>query len=99
MKTYTVYFSQEVCLKTMDDVFDKNLKKWVYKEVEKWSDVFVFHSLAVAKKFIKQNLNFYKSSVITKTWSNGDWENLGEIVLKGNNKKFVANTKQKKENY
>lgn len=34
-----------------------------------------------------------------KTWVNGDWENLGPIKLTGNNKTFVANTRQKVANY
>lgn len=41
----------------------------------------------------------YKGSCITKTWANGDWENLGEIKLAGSNKTFVANTKQRVANY
>lgn len=34
-----------------------------------------------------------------KTWVNGDWENLGPIKLAGNNKTFVANTRQRVANY
>lgn len=41
----------------------------------------------------------YKGSCITKVWANGDFENLGEINLKGSNKTFVANTKQKTASY
>lgn len=36
---------------------------------------------------------------ITKVWSNGDWEPLGPIELKGSNKTFVANTRQTKAGY
>lgn len=57
------------------------------------------HSLNFAKKIIKENINKYKGSAIYKFWNNGDFENLGEINLNGSNKTFVANTKQKKENY
>lgn len=35
----------------------------------------------------------------TKVYSNGDWEPCGEIVLKGNNKTFMANTRQTKAGY
>jgi hypothetical protein len=41
----------------------------------------------------------YIDSCITKTWANGDWENLGPIKLAGNNKTFIANTRQKVANY
>ena len=100
MKTYTVYFSEPVCHKYIGDKFNKELKKWEYDvECEDWSDTFTFHARAPAKKLIKNNLDKYKGSCITKIWSNGDWENLGEIKLSGSNKTFVANTRQKKANY
>lgn len=100
MKTYTVYFSEPVCYKYVGDKFNKELKKWECDvELEERSDTFTFHSLAAAKKLIKANLDKYKGSCITKTWANGDWENLGEINLNGSNKTFVANTRQKKANY
>lgn len=63
------------------------------------SDTFTFFSLAPAKKLIKDNIDKYAGSSITKTWANGDWENCGEIKLTGSNKTFVANTKQQAPNY
>lgn len=100
MKQYTVYFSEPVKHTYTGDRFNKELKKWEYGvECEEWKDTFTFYSLAPAKKLIKANLDKYKGSCITKTWANGDWENLGEINLKGSNKTFVANTKQKIANY
>ena len=100
MKTYTVYFSEPVTIKYKGDIFNKELKKWEYDvECEDWKDTFTFHSLAPAKKLIKANLDKYKVSCITKIWANGDWENLGPIKLTGNNKTFVANTRQKVANY
>lgn len=36
---------------------------------------------------------------ITKVYANGDWVNYGEILLKGNNKTFVANSKQISKSY
>ena len=55
-----------------------------------------FYKLNDAKKAMKEhNARGY----ITKIWSNGDWEDCGEIKLKGSNKTFVANTNQKKEGY
>lgn len=55
-----------------------------------------FYNLSAAKKAMKEN---NAKGSITKVWSNGDWENLGEISLNGSNKTFVANTRQKKANY
>lgn len=55
-----------------------------------------FYSISEAKKAMKTN---NAKGYITKVWSNGDWENLGEIKLKGNNKTFVANSRQKTESY
>lgn len=100
MKQYTVYFSEPICYKYIGDKFNPKLKKWEYDvECERWDDTFTFHSLAPAKKLIKANINKYIGSSITKIWANGDWENLGEIKLKGSNKTFVANTRQRKASY
>ena len=100
MKTYTVYFSEPVTLKYKGDKFNHELKKWEYDvECEVTRDTFTFNSLKPAKDLIKANMDKYKGSCITKTWSNGDWENLGEINVKGSNKTFVTNTKQKNPNY
>lgn len=100
MKSYTVYFNEPVSYKYIGDKFNKETKKWEYDvECEEKSDTFTFYNLTSAKKLIKENFDKYKGSCITKIWANGDWENLGEIKLKGNNKTFVANTKQKKLNY
>lgn len=55
-----------------------------------------FHSLSAAKKAIKEH---NAKGSITKVWSNGDWEPIGPIVLKGSNKHFVANTRQTKAGY
>lgn len=100
MKQYTVYFSEPICYKYIGDKFNYELKKWEYDvECEKWDNAFTFYSLAPAKKLIKANIDKYIGSCITKTWANGDWENLGEIKLKGSNKTFVANTRQRKASY
>lgn len=55
-----------------------------------------FSTLSSAKKAMKEN---NAKGYITKIWSNGDWENLGEIILKGSNKTFISNTKQIKKSY
>lgn len=100
MKTYTVYSSEPVTIKYKGDRFNKKLKKWEHDvDCEETSPMFTFHSLAPAKKLIKENMDKYIDSIITKTWANGDWENLGPIKLAGNNKTFVANTRQKVANY
>lgn len=100
MKQHTVYFSEPICYQYIGDKFNPKLKKWEYDVVcEKWDNTFTFYSLAPAKKLIKANIDKYIGSCITKTWANGDWENLGEIKLKGSNKTFVANTRQRKASY
>ena len=100
MKTYTIYFNEPICHKYIGDKFNKDLKKWEYDvECETWNDTYIFYSLKPAKDLIKKNIDKYKGPCITKVWANGDFENLGEINLKGSNKTFVANTKQKKVNY
>lgn len=99
MKTYTVYFKEPVAYTFTDERFNKESRKWEEVKITKMVDTITFYSLAPAKKLIKANLDKYKGSCITKTWANGDWENLGEINLKGSNKTFVANTKQRMANY
>lgn len=100
MKQYSVYFKEKICVKYIGDRFNKELKKWEFDvECEEWNDSFTFYSLSAAKKLIKDNFDKYKGSCITKVWANGDFENLGEIKIKGNNKTFVANTKQRIVNY
>ena len=84
MTTYTVYLS-------------KPILDLEYGDTE--SNIFEFCRVATAKKFIKKHMDIYKSSCITKVWSNGDWENLGEIKLNASNKHFIANARMKKANY
>lgn len=99
MKTYTVYFSEPITIKYLGDRFNHETKKWEEVEMERTDTSFNFTSLSPAKKLIKENIDKYAGSSITKIFSNGDFENLGEINLKGNNKTFVANTRQKHANY
>jgi hypothetical protein len=60
-----------------------------------------FFSLSEAKKWIKDRINIghEASGSIYKYFSNGNFEPLGKIDLKYNNKKFIANTKMRKANY
>lgn len=99
MKQYSVYFNEPVAYTYKDDRFNKETRKWEEVEVTEMVKSVTFYSLAPAKKLIKANLDKYAGSCITKTWANGDWVNLGEINLKGSNKTFVANTKQRIDNY
>ena len=101
MKQYTVYLKQPIATKsTPRERWNPETKQWYEIEPEvEMRDTFTFYRLASAKRFIKQNLDNYKGSSITKTWANGDWENLGEIKLTGNNTHFIANTRQKKAGY
>lgn len=99
MKQYSVYFSEPVAHTYKDERFNKEIRRWEEVEVTEMVKSVTFYSLAPAKRLIKANLDKYAGSCITKTWANGDWENLGEINLKGSNKTFVANTKQRIANY
>lgn len=103
MKEYTVVFKEpiEFVFKTERQFFDKENCKQYTKIVEKKevTNIRIFHSLSAAKKCIKEHFDLYKSSQITQIWRNGDFENLGEINLKGSNKKFIANTRMTKANY
>ncbi len=60
-----------------------------------------FFSLTDAKKWMRERIKqgHEVRGSQTKIYSNGDWENLGEIKLTGSNKHFVANTGQTKEGY
>lgn len=99
MKQYTVYFSEPVAHTYLRERFNKSTQKWEEIEVTDMETSYTFFNLSTAKKFIKDNLDKYAGSSITKIWANGDWENLGEIKLNGSNKTFVANTRQTKKSY
>ena len=60
-----------------------------------------YHSLSAAKKAMKELIKqgYEVSGSKMKVWTNGDFEPLGNITLSGNNKHFIANTKQRKEGY
>ncbi len=55
-----------------------------------------FYNLTEAKKAMKEH---NAKGYIYKIYSNGDFVNCGEITLKGNNKTFIANSKQTTKNY
>ena len=55
-----------------------------------------FYNLSEAKKAMKEH---NAKGYIYKFYSNGDFVNCGEITLKGNNKTFIANSKQTTKNY
>lgn len=55
-----------------------------------------FGTLRAAKAAMKEH---NAEGWIEKIWANGDWENLGEIKLKGHNRHFIANTRQKASGY
>lgn len=99
MKQYTVYFCEPIAHSYKTQKFNQESHKWEEVEITDMVDTITFYSLAPAKKLIKANIDKYRGSCITKTWANGDWENLGEINLKGSNKTFIANTRQQKANY
>lgn len=84
MTQYTVFLKEQI----QDPEYGREL-----------TDVFHFYRVSDAKRFIKKHMTLYNGSSITKIWSNGDWENLGEIKLSASNKHCVANTRMKKSNY
>lgn len=56
-----------------------------------------FHSLTAAKKAMKEH---NARGFITWVGRNGEWEPMGEIILKGSNASMLAGaTKQTKANY
>lgn len=55
-----------------------------------------FTTLTAAKKAMREH---NAGGWIEKSWANGDWENLGEIRLRGHNRHLVANTRQRKAGY
>ncbi|MDR2814645.1 MAG: hypothetical protein LBB79_08360 [Prevotellaceae bacterium] len=55
-----------------------------------------FYNLTAAKAAMKAN---DARGVIYKIYSGGDFVNCGEITLAGNNKTFVANSRQEKSGY
>lgn len=99
MKQFTVYFSAPVAYTFKEERRNRQTRKLEEVEVTEMTDVVTLHSLSSAKKLIRENWDKYKGSCITKIWANGDWENLGEINIKGANRTFVANTRQRKANY
>lgn len=99
MKEYYVKFSEPITYTQIKDVFNKDTHRWEEKEVICADSEFTFYNLTSAKKFIKEHIDKYVSSAIYKTYSNGDFECLGEIKISGHNRHFVANTRQKKVNY
>lgn len=58
-----------------------------------------FSTITGAKKFIKANIDIYKSSAVYKMYANGDMVNLGSLDIKGSNKRYVANSQQKMKSY
>lgn len=99
MKVYSVFLKKDIQVKYIRERLNKNTQEWEEFEIIKNQSSFDFYSLSKAKKFIKENIDNYLNSTITKVYSNGDWENCGEISLNINNKKFVANTRQTKKSY
>ena len=101
MKVFSVSFTKPVPYTYMQEQRVLENGRYRIKEVAvtAYQQDFTLYSLKEAKSLIKANLPYYASSQITKIFSNGDFENLGEITLKGSNKHFIANTRMTKPNY
>lgn len=69
---------------------------FVYNHEEGYSES--FYTLKEAKKAMREH-NAKGEKI--RIYSNGDWVNCGEILLRGSNKSFVANSPRnmKKTNY
>lgn len=94
-----VSFLEPVAVTYKGTHWDKEQKKWVDGEYLEMQQHVTLHSLSTAKRLIKENFDKYVSSSITQTWSDEGWKNLGPIKVKGNNKTFVANTRQTRASY
>lgn len=71
----------------------------VYDKTTKESETFC--SLTAAKKWMRTKIKegHEVSGQKYKVYANGDFVNCGNINLSGNNKSFVANTRQTKKGY
>lgn len=71
----------------------------VYDNTTKESET--FYSLTAAKKWMRERLaqGHNVSGDKYKIYSDGDIVNCGQIRLSGSNRHFIANTRQKKQNY
>ena len=88
------------CIYKKSSIFAMNLKQKrmkIYSVKFANGEVEDFYNLKSAKAAMKQDSN--AKGVIYKIFSNGDFECCGNIKLEGNNKTFVANTRQQKESY
>ncbi len=71
------------------------MKQYIVKHTNGMTEE--YFNLTSAKAAMRQDQG--STGVIYKTWSNGDFECLSEIKLTGNNKTFVANTRQTTKSY
>lgn len=94
MKEYIVTFSKPVAHKVFSRKYNKFTHDWDLTVEYKMVETITFFSLTDAKKCIKEHIDCYKTSSIIKIWSNGDFENCGEINIHGNNAKRLSNMTQ-----
>lgn len=80
-------------------IYTVYLSEAVPNSEKELAKTFDFYRVSDAKRFIKQHLDIYKDSCVTKVWANGEWEILGKINIGGSNKHFIANSGMKKANY
>lgn len=71
------------------------MKQYIVKHTDGTTEE--FFTLTSAKAAMRQDKG--STGVIYKIWSNGDFECLGSISLKGDNRIFVANTRQTTKSY
>lgn len=91
MKHYIVNFNRPVEFKRIEQRYNKFTHTWHDEPVIEMVTTYTFFNLTDAKNFIKANIDAYESSQIIKIWSNGDFEQCGEINIDGNNAKRLSN--------
>lgn len=94
MKQYIVSFNKPVAHKCTSEKYNKITRQWEKEDKIEMVETITFFNLTDAKNFIKEHIDFYKTSSIIKMWSNGDFENCGEINISGNNAKRLSNMTQ-----
>lgn len=97
MKLYTINFKKEIELTYTGEELING--EWVPVEKKETVTDFTTTDLRAAKAVMKANPGIIAGTSILKVYANGDCVNCGEISLNGNNKTYVANTRQTISNY
>ena len=101
MRVYTAYFTEPVEWFTYEDKWDSENKRWIEngEEVSHFDDCVEFRTATAAKKFIKEHLDKFDCCDIMQYFSDGSFEPIGKLDLKGNNSAFIANSERNMKGY